>query len=504
MNIAFLPEDRRMFKGHKINQNLDNLNEDSFWMASIINDVPPDGGTYLYMLNPKTDYSIIYPLKGKWRNNIKEHIEKAFLVEFENLETKGSPVDGYVEYLNKINLTTIPKHHFDQIELIRERTEDFYDLYFDNYVPEGYFVADLELDDYKEALNEDYDGHKNPKEKITKLLKKYEELEPLREFDFEVNKKALELPKKSNTVYKIDDNGFHDTARIFEGALLIKEPTETNYLKLKKISEEVTDLIEESESNPELNQKKIERLLKQANKYITYEPSPFFGEYDYVDFPEVLPEKPVFIFNIILGTGVYLASRRIAVPADMMFTDFDKLLLHLFRWTGLPHHMSEFLFPLKNKPEGKEVSEILVWQEEDLPEEIELQPVDFEGLKINNPFDGIPTKDIKGKKLIDYFPEFKTAQYRYDFGDNWFHSIELAGIEDQNDFDKPLPYLLESSGVAPIEDSGGSEAFGSLIYRDFDFFEEDDFVKRANDWFKEREMILRAPCSLAPLFETEE
>ena len=184
----------------------------------------------------------------------------------------------------------------------------------------------------------------------------------------------------------------------------------------------------------------------------------------------------------------------------MSFVDFDKLLCHLFHWIGFPYHLSEFIFPFKDNPEGTEASEVLVWEEKDAPENPLMSSVDMGNLEYNNPFYNAKVTDIKTKKLSDYFPEFKTAQYRYDFGDNWFHSIELTGIYDESEYVKELPYLIESVGVAPADDMGGVEHFSDLLTYRFRSFDPEIYWRQIKLWLEERDNILRAPCSLKELF----
>ncbi len=507
MNIAFLPDSRRKFRNLKINKNTENINGDAFWLASIIENVPPDHNAYLYLANPETTYSIIHKLEGNWRKNIEENIIKAFQREFETLRENGIEIGSYEDLLGNINYTLIPPQYLITIGNFILSQNNFTHLYFRDYIPREYYVSDYAIESMNvQANTQDRQPPLIPPiDRIKIMLEKYQKPGNKKEVQFEENAKALELPEFIRIAG--GDDPFNPDKQVLQYdscTLVLKRPLEIYQPKFDKLNEKLTNLLEKARDNPNLmkrNQKKVDKLMKEMNKLWDYNQTPFSGEYLKLEVPEELPENPVFEFLITLDTGTYMATRRVAVPGDMFFTDFDELLLHLYRWAGFPYHISEFIFPLKDEPESKEASEILVWQDEDMPKEDFLKPVDMMYLKINNPFDDVPTKDIIGKRLIEYFPEFKTAQYRYDLGDNWYHSIELVGIYDQDEFDKPLPYLIDSVGVAPGEDIGGIYAFESFIDGDFDFFDDEQFRSIAEDWAEERELFLKAPGTLAPLFD---
>ena len=68
---------------------------------------------------------------------------------------------------------------------------------------------------------------------------------------------------------------------------------------------------------------------------------------------------------------------------------------------------------------------------------------------------------MKGFKLSDYVPEYCKILYKYDFGDDWHHYIEVENIIEGCEED--LPLLLSGMGDAPPEDVGGSGGFEEFL-----------------------------------------
>jgi hypothetical protein len=85
---------------------------------------------------------------------------------------------------------------------------------------------------------------------------------------------------------------------------------------------------------------------------------------------------------------------------------------------------------------------------------------------------GIPAEEFKGetkvhpgweKKIADYFQAAgATAEYRYDFGDNWQHSLELEGIVPPKE-GVQYPLCLDGKRACPPEDCGGIEGFHNFL-----------------------------------------
>ena len=68
---------------------------------------------------------------------------------------------------------------------------------------------------------------------------------------------------------------------------------------------------------------------------------------------------------------------------------------------------------------------------------------------------------MAGVKLCDYLPMYNKILYRYDYGDDWHHYIEVENIiEDCGD---SLPILLSGDGDAPPEDVGGAGGFAEFL-----------------------------------------
>ncbi|KJS89897.1 plasmid pRiA4b ORF-3 family protein [Desulfosporosinus sp. BICA1-9] len=140
-----------------------------------------------------------------------------------------------------------------------------------------------------------------------------------------------------------------------------------------------------------------------------------------------------FELLVTLDLEVYVAVRRIIVPADIEFARFHKVLQSVFDWQNC--HLYDFTIFEGNK--RIPVARIIPFEE---------------GLEYD--------KDaflMKGHTLSEFLPEHKHMLYTYDMGDNWEHEIRLMRVIE--DHDKESPFLLEASGQTPPEDVGGVGGF---------------------------------------------
>jgi hypothetical protein len=71
--------------------------------------------------------------------------------------------------------------------------------------------------------------------------------------------------------------------------------------------------------------------------------------------------------------------------------------------------------------------------------------------------------DISSKecKISEYLPKYKKLVYRYDYGDNWVHTIDVEDF--LFDYDKNHPVCLNGEGTAPPEDVGGEFGYNEFL-----------------------------------------
>jgi hypothetical protein len=85
---------------------------------------------------------------------------------------------------------------------------------------------------------------------------------------------------------------------------------------------------------------------------------------------------------------------------------------------------------------------------------------------------GIPGKEFEDevdfspgweRKIARYFPEVgTTADYVYDFGDHWEHSVEMEGIFAREKGIR-YPRCIDGRRACPPEDCGGAEGFNDFL-----------------------------------------
>ena len=148
-----------------------------------------------------------------------------------------------------------------------------------------------------------------------------------------------------------------------------------------------------------------------------------------------------FDLNVRLDLDGNDAVRNIRVSANITFEQLHAVLQKAFGWKN--NHLHSFgLFKEWDENYYATPQVELVMTEED-----------FE----SNP----EAKLVNGAFLSDYLPEFTKILYRYDFGDDWHHYIEVERVID--DCADNLPILLSGEGDAPPEDVGGTSGFAEFI-----------------------------------------
>ena len=136
----------------------------------------------------------------------------------------------------------------------------------------------------------------------------------------------------------------------------------------------------------------------------------------------------VYQFKITLKDIKPLVWRCIQVPETYTFWDLHVAIQDAMGWSD--YHLHEF--EIFNSSSG---------------------------LKVNI---GIPDEDFGGEifpgweqKIADYFSmENRSADYTYDFGDNWEHTVELEKILPREN-NVNYPRCIDGKRACPPEDCGG-------------------------------------------------
>ena len=118
-----------------------------------------------------------------------------------------------------------------------------------------------------------------------------------------------------------------------------------------------------------------------------------------------------FDLNVRLDLDGRDAVRRLRVPADSSFEQLHKLMQKAFGW--LNYHLYSFGLFEEWSDDYYAIADIeLVMSVEDL----DVNP------------DAVI---MKGLKLSDYLPEYRRILYKYDFGDDWHHYIEVESTIEE-------------------------------------------------------------------------
>ena len=150
------------------------------------------------------------------------------------------------------------------------------------------------------------------------------------------------------------------------------------------------------------------------------------------------------------------AIRKLRVPSTISFDDLHKVLQKAFEWQN--YHLHSF-------------GMFKAWSENYYARpDVELL-MDEESLAY---FPGAVHES--GKRLNDYVPEYMNILYRYDFGDDWHHFIEV--VDTIEDCEEKLPKLLSGDGDSPPEDVGGQGGYSDFLEVISDTTHEDyDYLK---------------------------
>jgi len=148
--------------------------------------------------------------------------------------------------------------------------------------------------------------------------------------------------------------------------------------------------------------------------------------------------KQVYQFKITLRGIRPPIWRRIQVPEIYTFWDLHVAIQDAMGWTDTHLHM----FRMADPQTGLETT-------------IEIPDEDFDS--ITEPLFG------REERIADWFSlENRSADYVYDFGDNWVHKVELEKILPKEE-GVNYPRCIAGRRACPPEDCGGDYGYERLL-----------------------------------------
>jgi hypothetical protein len=173
----------------------------------------------------------------------------------------------------------------------------------------------------------------------------------------------------------------------------------------------------------------------------------------------------VLQFKIELSEILPLIWRRVLVPSDYNFWDLHVALQDAMGW--LDYHLHHF----EIKGKGKKT-------------EVHIGIPDFDRFEdIQEVFPGweIP--------VMNYFNDLGvTAKYLYDYGDSWWHTIQLEGYLFKEKKTR-YPVCVDGARACPPEDCGGEHGYYELLKTLSDSENEEYEEMRTwvgTDWYPEK------------------
>lgn len=144
----------------------------------------------------------------------------------------------------------------------------------------------------------------------------------------------------------------------------------------------------------------------------------------------------VYQFKIMVEDIRPLIWRRIQVPEAYTFWDLHVAIQDVMGW--LDYHLHEF--EMVDPSSGLKVN--IGIPDEDYPQEL------LPGWK---------------QKIVEYFSmENPSADYTYDFGDDWAHEIQLEKILPREK-DVNYPICIKGKRACPPEDCGGAWGYEDFL-----------------------------------------
>lgn len=159
------------------------------------------------------------------------------------------------------------------------------------------------------------------------------------------------------------------------------------------------------------------------------------------------------IIKVTLDLENHEVWRRLVIPVNITFDKLHQILQIAFNWKD--YHLHEFFIYDENKTNDKYLYHTASTKEGYEP--IVNLVCDEESLGYK--YDDIEVILEKGIKLSKYLPAM--MKYIYDFGDSWYHFIEVEKIIDN--YDKNFPNCIDGIGNAPPEDVGGESGFDEFL-----------------------------------------
>ena len=157
--------------------------------------------------------------------------------------------------------------------------------------------------------------------------------------------------------------------------------------------------------------------------------------------PELLPKRSnraAFTVRLALNVVEPPVWRRLRLASDLTLDQLHDIVQDTMGWTD--SHLHHFVMG----PDSL-----------DCRKHHFLAPFDIE-----EGDDGIPENEVRLDQTIGE-PGHRLF-YEYDFGDGWWHTLELEKIEPWQDGD-PIAFCLAGERACPPEDSGGPGGFGETL-----------------------------------------
>jgi len=146
----------------------------------------------------------------------------------------------------------------------------------------------------------------------------------------------------------------------------------------------------------------------------------------------------VYQFKITLKDSKPPVWRRIQVPETYTFWDLHVAIQDSMGWEDYHLHEFEMINPSNN-------SKVNI------------------GIPIDDDFFNREVFPGWNQKIADYFSmENPTANYTYDFGDNWLHKIQLEKILPREQIVN-YPICIKGKRACPPEDCGGIWGYEELL-----------------------------------------
>jgi len=146
--------------------------------------------------------------------------------------------------------------------------------------------------------------------------------------------------------------------------------------------------------------------------------------------------------------------RRVRVPADLPLRRLHDVIQAVFDWIG--YHLHQF--EVGDKIYGR----------------TEVEGMDAIGVRMHN------DKNVRLEALLNRGVE--RFVYRYDFGDDWEHLIEVEAVTDPEP-GAEYPVLVDGAYRAPPEDCGGPPGFVDFMEAMHDETHEDH--EAVLEWYGE-------------------